>query len=77
MKKNNIEERNRIGGEIAELRIKQGLTQEQLAEKLGIKQQSVSRIERGLFSVGFDMLQRIADALNSDIKIIEIRQTNK
>ena len=77
MKKNNIEERNRIGGEIAELRIKQGLTQEQLAEKLGIKQQAVSRIERGLFSVGFDMLQRIADALNSDIKIIEIRQTNK
>ena len=71
------EKRKRIGGEIAELRIKQGLTQEQLAEKLGIKQQSVSRIELGLFSVGFDMLQRIADALNSDIKIIEIRQTNK
>ena len=71
MKKNNIEERNRIGSEIAELRAKQGLTQEQLAEKLGIKQQSVSRIERGLFSVGFDMLQRIADALNSDIKIIK------
>lgn len=71
MKKNNIEERNRIGSEIAELRAKQGLTQEQLAEKLGIKQQSVSRIERGLFSVGFDMLQKIAEVLNSDIKIIK------
>lgn len=71
MKKNNIEERNRIGSEIAELRAKQGLTQEQLAEKLGIKQQSVSRIELGLFSVGFDMLQKIAEVLNSDIKIIK------
>jgi transcriptional regulator with XRE-family HTH domain len=65
------EQRKRIGGEIAELRIKQGLTQEQLAEKLGIKQQSVSRIELGLFSVGFDMLQKIAEVLNSDIKIIK------
>jgi transcriptional regulator with XRE-family HTH domain len=71
MKKNNIEERNRIGSEIAKLRAKQGLTQEQLAEKLGIKQQSVSRIELGLFSVGFDMLQKIAEVLNSDIKIIK------
>jgi transcriptional regulator with XRE-family HTH domain len=71
MKKNNIEERNRIGSEIAELRAKQGLTQKQLAEKLGIKQQSVSRIELGLFSVGFDMLQKIAEVLNSDIKIIK------
>ena len=69
MKKNNIEERNRIGSEIAELRAKQGLTQEQLAEKLGIKQQSVSRIELGLFSVGFDMLQKIADALGGKIII--------
>ena len=69
MKKNNIEERKRIGGEIAELRIKQGLTQEQLAEKLGIKQQSVSRIELGLFSVGFDMLQKIAEALGGKIII--------
>ena len=71
MKKNNIEERKRIGKEIAELRLKNKLSQEQLASILGIQQQSVSRIEQGLFSVGFDMLQRIADALNSDIKIIK------
>jgi transcriptional regulator with XRE-family HTH domain len=71
MKKNNIEERKRIGKEIAELRLKNKLSQEQLASILGIQQQSVSRIELGLFSVGFDTLQRIAEVLNSDVKITE------
>ena len=40
-----------------------GLTQAALAEKLGIGQQSLSRIEQGRMAPKFERLQDIADAL--------------
>ena len=37
-----------VGSKIKELRLKQGLTQEQLSEKLGIDNKRLSRIETGV-----------------------------
>jgi len=65
-----IEERKRIGRRIAELRKEQNLTQAQLAERCGIAQAHIARIETGRYSVGFDTLQTIADALDADIRIV-------
>lgn len=65
-----IEERQRIGQRIAELRKEKGLTQQDIADRTGIQRNHISRIEAGKYSVGFDTLQSIAEALGGRIDII-------
>ncbi len=66
----NEEERQRIGIDIATLRTQKGMTQQQIAESAGLQRNHISRIEQGRYSVGFDTLQAIADALDADIRIV-------
>ena len=54
----------KIGAFIAALRKEQGLTQEQLAEKIGVSNRSVSRWENGNTLPDFSLLQILADVLN-------------
>lgn len=54
---------------IIEKRIKQGLTQKQLAKKIGAKQPIISRLESGTYNPSVKFLHRIADALKADLKI--------
>ena len=61
------EDRKRIGQRICDLRKQAGLSQAELAEKIGINSNNISRIEHGRYNVGFDMLQKIAEAFNSKI----------
>ena len=49
-----------FGRHIQKLRKARGLSQEQLAELVGIEYQSISRIETGLYFTTFDKLQKIA-----------------
>lgn len=65
-----IEERKRIGRQIAALRKAQGLTQRTLADKAGVLAPHIARIETGTYSVGFDTLQTIAAALGGRVEII-------
>jgi transcriptional regulator with XRE-family HTH domain len=69
-----IKERERIGRELHEMRIKKGLTQTELAQRTDLYQNHLYRIEKGLYSVGFDILQKIADALDCDISVKERNQ---
>ena len=64
------EQRERIGQRIAELRKEKGLTQQDIADRTGIQRNHISRIEAGKYSVGFDTLQSIAEALGGRIDII-------
>ena len=57
-------------GELIRLRKEKGLTQEELAEKTGNKQQVISRIEKHEQSPTLKTLCNWANALNVDIKII-------
>lgn len=66
----NVSERIRIGERIRELREESGMTQDELAEKTGLKKQSVSRIELGRFSTGQDILSKIATALGKRLDIV-------
>lgn len=66
-----MEERERIGKRIAELRKAKGLTQAQLAEKTGFSQSNIGRIETGRYSVGLDVLAKIAEALGAKVEIKE------
>lgn len=55
---------------LAAIRKAQGLTQQQLAEKIGANQGTISKIERGVGNPTQDILVRIASAL--DVELIEI-----
>ena len=55
---------NRIGNLLAGARLKAGLTQGQLAQKLGIRQNMISDYERGKRRLSQTMASRLAKILN-------------
>ena len=59
-----------IALQVIDLREKHGLTQAQLAERCGIDQGDISRIERGSTSPTARTLQRIAEALDADVRLV-------
>ena len=63
--------REYIGKRIAELRKGRKLSQVDLAIKTGLDKGHIARIELGRYSVGLDTLQKIADALEVKIEMIE------
>ena len=65
-----FEQAYRIAMQVVELRGRHRLTQAQLAEKCGMDQADISRIERGSTSPTTRVLQRIADALDADITLV-------
>ena len=56
-------EKNRVGNLLAGARVKAGLTQAQLAKKLGIRQNMVSDYERGRRIYSDAMAKRLSDTL--------------
>lgn len=56
-----------MGKKIKVMRIKRGLTQKQLAELLGVKQQNVSDWERSLRSPSVKNLKKLSEILNCQI----------
>lgn len=63
-------QRQRIGSEIAALRKKKGMTQQQVSDATAIQRPHIARVEQGRYNVGFDTLQAIADALDADIRTV-------
>lgn len=56
-------EKNRVGNLLAGARLKAGLTQAQLADELGIRQNMVSDYERGRRKYSDDMARRLSKTL--------------
>lgn len=56
-------EKNRVGNLLAGARLKAGLTQAQLAEKLGIRQNMISDYERGRRTYSDAMAKRLSKTL--------------
>lgn len=54
---------------IIEARIKKGVTQEELAKKIGTKQSVISRLESGMANPSMAFLKKLADGLNSNLEI--------
>lgn len=50
-------------------RIEKGLTQEELAKKIGTKQSVISRLESGRANPSVAFLKKLAQALNSHLEI--------
>lgn len=59
-----------IGGQLADLRKKKGLQQEEVAERSGVIRTTISKVEQGKFSAGIDLIGRIAEALDAEVKIV-------
>ena len=57
----------KIGNLIQDTRQARGMTQSELAEKLGTSQSAINRIEKGGQNISLDMLARISDVLSSQI----------
>lgn len=64
-------ERERIGGRIKELRKEKGMDAKELAQKIGVDPGNLSRIEQGRFSVGFDILNKIANVMNMQVDFVK------
>lgn len=56
-----------FGKRIKELRERKKLTQEKLAEKVGLDLQTISRIETGYYFTSFENLEKLAEALDVTI----------
>lgn len=56
-------------GMIIKRRIGKGLTQRELARKIGTKQSAVSRLESGGYNPSIAFLQKVADALDTRLKV--------
>lgn len=62
--------RRRIAGNIRKLRSERGLSQERLAELADFHRTYVSQLERCVTNVSIDGLERLAMALNVDIRML-------
>ena len=64
------EERARIGAKIRHFRESKGMEAKQLAMLTNIDAANLSRIEQGKYSVGFDILTKIASALGVKVDLV-------
>ena len=62
------ERRKRLGERIKALREQQGLSQRKLALMIGSNQTHIWQIENGAVNVGLDILCRLADALEVNVR---------
>ena len=65
------DKRKAMGESICALRTAQGWTQEQLALIAGITTANVRSVEAGRYAVNIDVLTKIAEALNAELRMIE------
>lgn len=61
-----------FGEKLAELRVGQGLTQEDLGKKIGLQQATISAYERNYREPNFATCEKLADALNVSPFVIMI-----
>lgn len=62
---------NNIGKMIRELRISSGYTQEQLAEKIGIDNKHLSKIEKGVHIPSYKTMQKLSSVFGLKLNFFE------
>ena len=55
---------------MADARISQNLTQKELAERTGINQADISKLENGTRNPSLKLLKRLADGMGMDLKLV-------
>ena len=54
-----------VGQRIKELRLENGMTQTQLAEKIGVATNTISQYEKGLSKTSIDVIANLADVFET------------
>lgn len=67
-----LEPRYQLISQLIETRIKKGLTQEELAKKMGTKQSAIARVESGSVNPTIGFLEKLVAAIGSRL-IIQVR----
>ena len=67
---------NTLGEKIRKIGKSKGLTQEQLAEKIGIDNKHLSRIEKGKHMPTYNIIKKLARVLDFDIYEIDEKPLN-
>ena len=65
-----LERTYQVAMEVVVLRLRHGLTQAELAERCGMDEADISRIERGSTDPSVLTLQRLAEALDADVRLV-------
>lgn len=65
-----VQLKKQFGKRVQQLRQAKKITQEELAEKVGVSIESISNIERGIHGPSFDNLEKIILALNVPAKTL-------
>jgi ribosome-binding protein aMBF1 (putative translation factor) len=65
-----------LAAQVMEFRTKNGLTQGELADRSGVSQADISRIERGSANPTEKTLCKIADALDADLCLVPRHSVN-
>ena len=68
------EDRVRIGNSIRQIREERGIEARDLARLVGIDAANLSRIENGRYSVGLDILSKIATSMGKKVDFVDINQ---
>lgn len=55
--------------QIIEARVKKGITQKELAKRLGTKQSAIARLESGKANPSLDFLEKIASSMSLNLSI--------
>lgn len=66
-----MNDNNNLGDKIKRMRKSKGWTQEQLAEKIGIDNKHLSRIEKGYHNPNYQIIKKLAQIFNFDIRNFE------
>ena len=70
MSENHEIDKEKFGAFLARLRKEKGLTQKELAERTGINQADISKLENGTRNPSLKLLKRLADGMGMDLKLV-------
>ena len=62
--------RQSIVQKLTQARLEKGLTQEQLAKRIGTQRSNICRIEKGTQNLSLDLMLKIAEALDKDVSVM-------
>ena len=65
-----LEDEFRLAGQLIQARRARNLTQAQLAEKVGLKQTAIARLESGQSNPSYKTLSRVARALGKNLSLV-------
>lgn len=66
-----MNDKERIGARIIELRNELNLKQEELAQMSGLTRSTISKIERGRYNVSLDILSKLVRPLGVKIELVK------